>query len=675
MKYDSIPDAATIRKHLLERDAWFNRVCGPTLPPTSQNIMAHADDLVQQWHIDGHAIAYESGSSTSWHQGISPKSLPALAAAYALKKDLRHATLAKAIYLKVMTAEPWHEGWLPKHKFQPLIIPHRLGDTETPGWFGALPAFLHCELFDDAFVRSLVRSAVAQLNYLQERLHPGRNIRLTQADALLTQSINLAFVPEAKQWLSQGVLVLNDGFHRLIAPDGASREATAWYHAILMHMAMRLWRLKNADATLGLTITAEKIAPMFDYTLACIEPDGKATRIGDSVGNITPDGSLASFINLREKCLTELGCVTTLPATAQLFNHVNQAMIRSDWTADANYLTFDATTRYGHHWHPGRNSIQLVLQGQRVVADPGRMNYDPTPHRAYALSTRGHTTLNLNGQQQADTPAQLRHQQTKDAQFLDGVYAGGYWPIENSHHYQGTYARHQRSVLWLQNRFVLVIDHLAHTQGESDKPSVEVLWHFAPGVVTLDNTRRSARSTHGSNKNVHMDLHTLLCPSSAVMSLHQGQLEPDVLGWVANDRTDTPEPAPSVMLRIAEQDQWRLDLATLLVPGSNHQKPLAITQTTSHDASEKPYAYLSVTWANGERDRFWWTRDLLAALDEIPLSENNKLCTDASLLHLHDNAAGKPVHLTLIDGTFARAHDKSCATSISDTPCMRCVEL
>lgn len=685
MNSDTTP-VSTWRKHLTTREAWLTSACGPAIPTATKTVMAQADGEIKKWQNAGHAIAFETGSSHSWHQGISPKRLPLLASAYAANPNEDYALLAKAIYQRVMTAEPWHEGWLPPGKLQPLIIAHRLGNTENAGWFGALPAFLTSAHFDDAFVGDLIQSATAQLNYLKAHMHPGRNIRLTQADALMTQGLRLSLLPDATQWLCQGVHILNDGFNRLIAPDGASREATAWYHTIMLHMAMRLWRLKQADANLGLTITASKVAPMFDYTLASIEPDGRSTRIGDTVGKITPDTTLASFIALREKSLRELNSETALPSSAQFFNHVNQAMIRSDWSDTSDYLTFDATTRYGHHWHPGRNSLQLCLAGTRVLADPGRMSYDNTPHRQYALSTRGHSTLNLNCLQQTDTPATLRHAQTNLAQFLDGSYAAGYWPIQNSHHHQGVFARHQRSVLWIQNRFVLVIDHLSHTQGEDDKPAVEVLWHYAPGKVSLNAAGRCASSEHEHQQKHHrvqMNLHALLCPDEAAMTLHEGELEPQVLGWAANDVTDVPEPSPSVMLRIPRQDLWRLDLATLLVLGVNGSAPANIKQFHAHDASEKPYAHLQVTWDDGSTDGFWWTRDLLAALDEVHTDDVDEVgvhkfspfITDASLLHVHTNAQGQPKHLTMIDGTFARATNSSWASPVSVEPCMASCDL
>lgn len=631
-----------IAEQLVANEARLTAAWGDSIPPLSEEMLAAADSAAAQAI---RAIA-PNGSSISplpgWTQGFSPALLSNLAAAYRDSRDDKYAQAARDIYTHWLDKEPVEKGWRPPPNYNILIIPHRLGDTECVGWFGALPAFLSGKLFDESFLARLIESASVQLNHLAATLHEGRNIRMTQCDALLTQGLRLSFIPDSAKWRDVGLRGLNDMFHRQFHPDGSSIEATGWYHYICMNMALRFLRLKRAMPELGLQATRELVAAAFDYTVALVQPDGEFTRIGDCTAAVYPHKTLQSVLDARRAFRKEFGLPESPPPACQYFPDAKQAMLRDGWGTEATYITFDATRCQGYHWHPARNAIQLQFRGSRVVADPGRMSYEPTPHRCYASSTRSHSTMNLNGWNQWTAETSFRYRSVEDYEIVDALYDGGYWPFDGKHgHGRGIFAEHHRILLWLRGRFIVVIDHLYNTAEEGYKPTVESNWQFAPGAVALDAENNRVTTQHGKAR---MLMLFPLKPEGMVMTLHEGEMDP-CRGWVADER-DTPAPAPLLRLAVEKHDPWNIDMATVLIPYDEADAP-RVTVRQAVDPSNGKHGKIVLGWDDGSTDEFWWTRRMQFALEEI-----DGMRADSGLIHVRKTPSGDLAQAMVYDGSY-----------------------
>lgn len=625
----------TIAQRLVANEQRLTEAWGDILPLYDDTVRSRVDEVAASIDATGHVRPAESGV-VGWAHGVNPHTLAELAAAYRATGTEAYAAAARAFYQYWLDEEDG--GHMPGDI---LTIPHRLGDTEVVGWFGSLPHLLSSPSFDEEFLTLIVESARRNLDHLLTILHPARNMRMTQMDALLTEGLRLDWLPESETWRSVGLRGINDSLFRQFNADGSSIEGTGWYHYIVANMALRFWQLGQAMPSLGIQIAAEQVADAFDCTVAMVGPDGKFNRIGDCTASINPYHTLDEVLDRRAEVRRILGADQTLPPTKQVFPDMKQALLRDEWSATSTYLTFDVSRRMGFHWHPARNSLQLQVGKDRLIADPGRMHYEPTPHRCHAVTTRAHSTVNLNGWNQSDSEGQITSAHCDGYDILTGIYDGGFWPMNEMEHGHGMFGSHHRTVIWCHGRFIVVIDNVRHTQGEGEKPTIECNWQFGPGSVSLDPDNRRAESQHAE---INMLMLFALCPEDTQFSLHEGEMEP-CLGWVADD-SDNPVPAPFLQMRIENRDPWNTDTATILIPHAIGSSP-EVTACRSVDPLDRGYGSFCLQWGDGQADTFYWTPRQETWLDEV-----DGMKTDAGLIHLHADAGGKQETAMIHDGSY-----------------------
>lgn len=624
-----------IAAKILANEKELSLAWGRSLPELSDAILNDANRAFDL-DLEDKESALLKGGSGHW--------LGRLAVAWLENRDERYPKAAAAVFKYVLKKEPLVSGrWLPPDNYDVLVIPHRIGDTECVGWLGALPWFIEHEDFSGELPGEIISSVQAQLNYLADNLHEGRNIRVTQGDSLLSTGLRLSFLPEAEYWRQTGLDVLNDSFHRMIRPDGSSAEATGWYHYIVMNMGFRFWRLGQAMPELGIQITSELVERMFDYTSACVEPDGRQATIGDCTrSRIGSDGTLKSVLGRRAEARRILGLSDKPLPLSQNFPNTGQSFLRDGWGPDNTYLTFDATKRHGYHWHPSCNSIQVYSKGRHILMDPGRLSYNgSSPHRQYAISTRGHSTCNLNGWNQTWTESRFRARQAEGYDVIDAHYEGGYWPgTDEFNPTPGIFGQHHRTLLWLRGRFVVILDHVHHRHQADTAPDVECNWQFGPGEVRLSGSN-SVIAKQGVAQ--HMLLFPVT-PDGTKLSIHEGEENPH-FGWVSDDRD---EPTVSPLVRsCAEKCMTRhAHFASVLIP-FDHQLPEVCVDGAGQVMNGR-VQWFRLAWPDGSTDEFWWYRNL-----EYPIQEQDEFVTDASLVHLHKEAQGASTVLA-VDGTYLR---------------------
>lgn len=629
----------TLAEQLMASEARLTAACGDSIPRLTDTFLVDARRALE---------LQKPSSSESEDHRYSSGWLTPLAAAFRETGQREFALASLAVYNYWLEREPLQGGaWSPGPDYDVLLIPHRLGDTECPGWFAALPVLLPSSVFSEAFLERLIASARGQLNFLSAHLYPARNIRTSQADALLTQALRFPFLPDSARWRTLGVDALNDCFNRQITSDGSSIEATGWYHYIVMNMAMRFWRLRQAMPELGLQITREQVAPMFDYHCATVEPDGRLTPIGDCWRTrVQPMETLEKALHRRSAVRKELGLPTQPLSTSQFFPDACQAFLRSGWDPDAIYLTFEATRRKGYHWHPARNAIQLSAFGTIMLTDTGALTYDArSPWRwRWALSTRGHNTCNLNGWNQTWTPSAFRYRSVEDWNLFDALYDGGYWPGHDEFAPRpGIFGHHHRTCLWDRSAFIAVLDHLHHRQGKDSRPDLECNWHFGPGKVETDP---SARRAVFRQQNTGLLLLFPILPENSAWGLHGGDHPP-----LQGPDGEALPPIPETWLRLSVpgSESHNNAFAAILIPFRG-QVPGVVASNLSDPA--KPHCHgLALHWDDGRTDEIWWMRELEAALEKT-----SSFVTDGALVHLHRVAGGRLKRALVFDGTYLRPH-------------------
>lgn len=563
-----------------------------------------------------------------------------LAAGYRATGDERYAQAAARYLSAFLRDHPPVDGWTP--------VPGD-GDTEYDNrvgvWLQALNVFRRSPAFTEQLVELVLRSVTVYMRYLMEHIFPDRNIRFLHGEVLLVTGLRFTGVPEAAAWLQQGREIVNDAMRRQILPDGAHMEATPHYHNCVIDMVLDAWHIARAFPEASLQVPTERVAAMFDYQLASSRPDGAEISLHD--GRYMPAlmKPNTALYDGRKAFRREAGLPAQDPPCCTWFRDAMQLFRRDDWTPASSYLTFDAAPRRSYHWHPSRNSITLYAHGRALLVDPGYTFETPDWPR-YGHKTAHHSTVNFNGWDQSECQAELRVASAPGYTLAAGCYGGGYWPLEKYSHGSGVFGEHHRVLLWLHGRFGVVLDHIHHTCIEGQKPTVESCWQLSEGPAVCDPAARRVVTRHE-----HGNL-LLLFPlvlAGTQFSLHEGEREPVMRGWLPADWGRACIPAPLVRAVAPAYDPWNGDMATVLLPFADATPPQVACEATGPELlrDSRRAGCLRLRAADGTSDVVVWTQRLRHAV-----GHQHGLNTDASLVHLRLDAAGTVTGGLLVDGSF-----------------------
>ena len=519
-------------------------------------------------------------------------------------------------------------------------------------WLATLHVFLNGTAFDDALVEAILRHAQHEMDHVSAHLYRSRNLRITTASCLLLNGLRLGFLPQAQAWIGRGVRAIRDACHRQIMPDGSHLEAVPHYHYCVMGDVFAVFRAARALPELELSVSAERVASTYDYLVSATRPTGWVAGIGD--GGYDPPASVAGrgvtdMLEERAAYRRWLGLPEQQLPLYRMFPHAGQVFLRDSWSADATYVTFEATPCRSYHWHPSRNAIQLEAGGRLLLVDPGRFSYTDPLWGVYGMSTPAHSTLNLNGWNQCESPAELRHRSVEGYDVVEGLYAGGYWEgnIRSNDHRQGVYAEHHRTLLWVRGRCIVVIDNLFNASPADKKPTLESVWQFNPGGVEVNESAGRAVTRY---EDANLLMLFALRPEAASLRVREGEKDP-LRGWVPKAFDRQYIPAPQVSLTAVGHDPWHTDLATVLVPFRGATPPQVEVTATVDPGREGDFYHpspgmIALRWGDGSTDEVWWSRRL-----SKPLENRGTFSTDASLVHLRRDASGTLAGGLVVDGT------------------------
>ena len=188
--------------------------------------------------------------------------------------------------------------------------------------------------------------------------------------------------PSAQAWMSEGLRILEEQLPEQCPLDGLHFERSPMYHLRLVMVLEML----TASGNPQLAELAQSVLARARRALAHVcHPDGDIALLADSALGIYP--GVATRPTFGAFALTDAG----------YFGY------RSE---DGDYLICD----YGSpgpaynpgHAHAGLFSFELSIAGRRVISDTGAATYLPGDERTWARSTAAHSTVELDGEDQAE---------------------------------------------------------------------------------------------------------------------------------------------------------------------------------------------------------------------------------------------------------------------------------
>lgn len=363
-----------------------------------------------------------------------------------------------------------------------------------------------------------------------------------------------------------------------VLPDGVQDELTPHYHRVVINNLLSAIRSLRTIGRGLAPETVDVLRKMMHYAQQTTMPDGsKQAGFNDSDPGRPSD---------YRRALTKLGLVDLLSPPAKLgpevFPHAGVAFLRQRQDQGDLYLAFDAGPFGRGHQHEDKLGFWLFAYGRNFLVDPGRHLYDNSPasFRGYLTSTKAHSTIRIDGQDQcsrsrrdtwiAKKPLDLGWQTSENEVRARGVYDLGYGPKNDMT------VIHRREIVLVGQRFWVVFDVV---EGEGEH-LIESRFQFAPGEVILDGTE-----AHTDFRDANLLLRAEAAVPFEDTHIEKGQTNPRG-GWYS-DSYGKIEPAPALSLSVRTQLPWRT--ATLLFPYRSQAVPaVSLVFENRHAEIEHP---------------------------------------------------------------------------------------
>ncbi|MCA1557274.1 MAG: heparinase II/III family protein, partial [Acidobacteria bacterium] len=296
------------------------------------------------------------------------------------------------------------------------------------------------------------------------------NHYLSDVVGLLWLGLMLPELSEARAWLSFALTEMLREMDKQVLQDGADFEASTGYHRLALELFLYSFLLCRENNVEIQEHYWQKLRRMFDYTRACLRPDGRAPLIGDTdSGRVLPikhreADDHAFLLSLGAVLFSEPRFKMKGDVPVELLWILGREGVRSfENLPDAPeeepsrgfieastyilrerdlYLLFNASgvgaRGRGSHGHNDALSLEVSACGTSFIVDPGTYVYTANlEERNLFRSTRYHSTVEVDGEEQNTTnistpfvlgdeahPRMLQWETGSDTDFISAEHRG-----------------------------------------------------------------------------------------------------------------------------------------------------------------------------------------------------------------------------------------------------------
>lgn len=461
-------------------------------------------------------------------------------------------------------AVEWQDQLLDWVAAMPVIIPPYIeGPYNDPGrpslsldagirmgtsWFPSFEVFRRAPSVSDEAILAFVRSARDHAGYLlrDENFKEGSNWGAMESNGLYHLGAMLPEFRDAGLWRETAINRLRGELDRQVYPDGAQHELAPGYHGVSLRNFLAAMELARANSLPVPEDYQAGLERMFDYYLKIARPDFRTPNLNDS-GSGGIGGWLQQGYELfGQRTDFQWGGSNRAAGappdyTSLAMPYAGWVVMRSGWDADARWLLFDAGPFGTGHQHEDKLGLQVFAFGQPLLGEAGVYAYDTSDWRKYVLSTRAHSTVRVDGQDQNSRADRSTYRSTApdthgfvtgpNFDYAESTFDAGYGPKSDKS------VTHRRRVLFVKPDYWLVID---------DYTAADEAEHVAEAQFLLltDGADLTTDGVAGRVGETGVGLRILPLHGDADLRIVSGQTEPEVLGWVPDGFNDlVPRPA------------------------------------------------------------------------------------------------------------------------------------
>ena len=415
-------------------------------------------------------------------------------------------------------------------------------------WMDVYHKFLVSPSFSDEAIVAMVKSFAEHARHLMRYPSTGNWLTM-EMNGLMHVGVMFPEFKESSEWRKFAIAKVYEELDRQVYPDGAQIELSTGYHQVSLGNLVSAWQIAHLNNVPMPEDYVAKIRRMYDYNLNASMPGGYLPGLNDA-GRTDIKGALKQAFEFYPERTDyewvatggQSGVKPTVGSIALPF--AGQLVMRSGWDADDLYLLMDAGPfGYGHQ-HEDALSFVIYSRGKNHLVDAGNYPYDSSEWRRYVLSTRGHNTIRVDGEDQhragkrdragyvISQPLPNKWLAGDGFDYASGVYGDGYGPTNEI---RVTHARH---VFFVKPEYWIVTDFLTPTDGKPHH--YDSMFH-----LDADGVKVSGNSVVTQNKESNLAIIPLADDRLSVQVI-SGQDKPIVQGWMpAGGYNVRPIPTPT----------------------------------------------------------------------------------------------------------------------------------
>jgi uncharacterized heparinase superfamily protein len=317
-------------------------------------------------------------------------------------------------------------------------------------WLTAAEYFLANGALEPAFLHLFYSSIHTHARFMYRHLEGGEqraNHYLADVVGLLFIAAYCPFFRESPRWLRFGIRETAREMMRQVYADGCHFEASTCYHRLALELFFFATLLATRETELDRgnrrqaakrifgAEYVQRLHRMFTAVLHLLKPNGRMPQIGDNDSGRFLVCSLHDTLDMRY--LLALGAVffeesqfkvhefgfsedvlwvfgeqgyeTWQALEGRLLDSVgSRSFPQAGWHVMRRGRDYclvscgpNGANGRGGHAHNDKLSIELVMDGQDVIVDPGTLTYTAHPNRRNQFRSTGHhNTVKIDGQEQ-----------------------------------------------------------------------------------------------------------------------------------------------------------------------------------------------------------------------------------------------------------------------------------
>ncbi|OAQ38937.1 hypothetical protein A5893_12935 [Pedobacter psychrophilus] len=503
------------------------------------------------------------------------------------------------------------------------------------------------KLSDDIMIDWLKAFYMHQ-RFLEESAELFTNRGVAQAEGLFACSVFFPEFKESIEWRKLGVTRLENVLKNDVLPDGSYKELSPGYHDLTLSGVQHFYEIAKKNNMETSPIIVNSVQKMFDYMMYTSEPNGLMPFLNDSHRMYTlMDKRLASAVPLFPErkdyqwFATHGKSGTPIKATSWIFPDGGQAIMRSGWTKDDNYLFMDAGPFGTSHGHEDKLSISVDGYGVRHIIDGGPHSYEngekQNPFREFSTTTMSKSAPivdNLDQHRRAekvlmDKKTQMAWYTSNTLDYTAGVYGADSAETMGKERIRPSIIT--RHILYLKPDVWILVDAFAPLDNQSHQYStifqcsddtLDVNFDLKEAIIQIKKGEFDPfNRVISSISQPSLTISPLLLPNQT-MQIFKGQEKPFIAGW-AFEKSTSWEKQAIPMLRYNVQKSGNTQMAYVLAATPANQLKQAIKLNVLETSSDTYGLKISID----NTDKI-----LLLALDNKTLTWQNKKYNANSLI-------------------------------------------